>query len=241
MDRSKKLILISVISGLVISFAAYLTLPAFQASNIIVLGNPKMTPEEIESRRNILLEENTFLLDKQKIKEAFSSDPYIESVEISSKFPETAIFNIKKRQAVATVKFSGGFLVIDENGAVLESTQELSKIVKPLISGIEVTQVKLGEKLDIENQDIFGLIQSVISNVRSAKLLNNISQIEITGDSEILMTTPQGVNVLLGKGENLNEKMLILNQILIDLHEKKIYSGYIDMRYDGYPVYRRTK
>ena len=104
-----------------------------------------------------------------------------------------------------------------------------------------MTQVKLGEKLDIENQDIFGLIQSVISNVRSAKLLNNISQIEITGDSEILMTTPQGVNVLLGKGKNLNEKMLILNQILIDLHEKKIYSGYIDMRYDGYPVYRRTK
>lgn len=241
MDRSKKLILISVISGLVISFAAYLTLPAFQVSNIIVLGNSKMTPEEIESRLNILLEENTFLLDKQKIKEAFLSDPYIESVQISSKFPETAIFNIKKRQAVATVKFSGGFLVIDENGAVLESTQELSKIVKPLISGIEVTQVKLGEKLDIENQDIFGLIQSVISNVRSAKLLNNISQIEITGDSEILMTTPQGVNVLLGKGENLNEKMLILNQILIDLHEKKIYSGYIDMRYDGYPVYRRTK
>lgn len=241
MDRSKKLILISVISGLVISFAAYLTLPAFQVSNIIVLGNSKMTTEEIESRLNILLEENTFLLDKQKIKEAFLSDPYIESVQISSKFPETAIFNIKKRQAVATVKFSGGFLVIDENGAVLESTQELSKIVKPLISGIEVTQVKLGEKLDIENQDIFGLIQSVISNVRSAKLLNNISQIEITGDSEILMTTPQGVNVLLGKGENLNEKMLILNQILIDLHEKKIYSGYIDMRYDGYPVYRRTK
>ena len=241
MDRSKKLILISVISGLVISFAAYLTLPAFQVSNIIVLGNSKMTTEEIESRLNILLEKNTFLLDKQKIKEAFLSDPYIESVQISSKFPETAIFNIKKRQAVATVKFSGGFLVIDENGAVLESTQELSKIVKPLISGIEVTQVKLGEKLDIENQDIFGLIQSVISNVRSAKLLNNISQIEITGDSEILMTTPQGVNVLLGKGENLNEKMLILNQILIDLHEKKIYSGYIDMRYDGYPVYRRTK
>ena len=71
MDRSKKLILISVISGLVISFAAYLTLPAFQVSNIIVLGNSKMTPEEIESRLNILLEENTFLLDKQKIKEAF--------------------------------------------------------------------------------------------------------------------------------------------------------------------------
>ena len=241
MDRSKKLILISVISALVILFAAYLTLPAFQVSNIIVLGNSKMTPEEIESRLNILLDKNTFLLDKPKIKEVFSSDPYIESVEISSQFPETVIFNIKKRQAVATVKFSGGFLVIDENGAVLESTQELSKIVKPLISGIEVTQVKLGEKLDIENQDILGLIQSVISNVRSAKLLNNISQIEITGESEILMTTPQGVNVLLGKGENLNEKMLILNQILIDLHEKKIYSGYIDMRYDGYPVYRRTK
>ncbi|WP_028829013.1 cell division protein FtsQ/DivIB [Proteocatella sphenisci] len=238
---NKKIILISVVSGILLLLGIYFTSPYFHVNSIIILGNSKITTEEIESKLNVLLEENTFLTDKKKIKEIYTSDPYIESIEIKSKFPSTLIFNIKKRQAVATVKFSGGFLVIDENAAVLESTQELSKIVKPLISGIEVTQVRLGDKLDIENEDTFNLIHNIITNVRSAKLLNNISQIEISKESEIVMITPQGVNVLLGEGENLNNKMLILNQILIDLHEKKIYSGYIDMRYEGYPVYRRTK
>ena len=238
---NKKIILISVVSGILLLLGIYFTSPYFHVNSIIIFGNSKITTEEIESKLNVLLEENTFLTDKKKIKEIYTSDPYIESIEIKSKFPSTLIFNIKKRQAVATVKFSGGFLVIDENAAVLESTQELSKIVKPLISGIEVTQVRLGDKLDIENEDTFNLIHNIITNVRSAKLLNNISQIEISKESEIVMITPQGVNVLLGEGENLNNKMLILNQILIDLHEKKIYSGYIDMRYEGYPVYRRTK
>ena len=238
---NKKIILISVVSGILLLLGIYFTSPYFHVNSIIILGNSKITKEEIESKLNVLLEENTFLTDKKKIKEIYTSDPYIESIEIKSKFPSTLIFNIKKRQAVATVKFSGGFLVIDENAAVLESTQELSKIVKPLISGIEVTQVRLGDKLDIENEDTFNLIHNIITNVRSAKLLNNISQIEISKESEIVMITPQGVNVLLGEGENLNNKMLILNQILVDLHEKKIYSGYIDMRYEGYPVYRRTK
>jgi len=238
---NKKTILISVVSVIFLLLGIYATSPYFHINSIIVLGNSKITPEEIESKLNVLLDENTFLADKKKIKDIYISDPYIESIEIKSKFPSTLIFNIKKRQAVATVKFSGGFLIIDENAAVLESTQEISKTVKPLISGIEVTQVRLGDKLDIEDEDTFNLIHNIITNIRSAKLLNNISQIEITKESEIVMITPQGVNVLLGKGENLNKKMLILNQILIDLHEKKIYSGYIDMSYEGYPVYRRTK
>ena len=55
------------------------------------------------------------------------------------------------------------------------------------------------------------------------------------------MITPQGITVLLGEGKDMNQKMRVLNKILIDLFERKIYSGYVDMRYDAYPVYRSKK
>lgn len=238
-NRNK--IITGLIIGVLLLSGLYFISPEFHVKNIIVLGNSKIESEEIFSKFNIILEKNPFLVDKSKIKEIYTSDPYIESIEIKSKFPRTLIFNIDKRQAVATIKFSGGFLIIDEKGIVLESTQEMAKIVKPLINGITVSEVKIAEKLKVPDDETFELIQNIIFNIRSAKLLNNISQIEITDNNEILMVTPQGLNVLLGQGDNLNEKMLMLNQILINLFEKKLYTGYIDMRYDGYPVYRRTK
>lgn len=237
----KNKIILSIILGIIVILGIYFTVPGFYVKNIIVLGNSKIKSEEVFSKLNTVLEKNPFLIDKKSIEEIYMKDPYIESIDIKSKFPRTLIFNIDKRQSVATVKFSGGFLIIDENGTVLESTQEMSNIVKPLINGITVSEVKLGERLNLSKKDVFDLIQDIITNIRSAKLLNNISQIEITDGGEILMITPQGLNVLLGDGENLNEKMLMLNQILIDLYEKKLYTGYIDMRYDGYPVYRRVK
>ncbi|MGB5824273.1 MAG: cell division protein FtsQ/DivIB [Proteocatella sp.] len=237
----KKMIMIGLVLGVVLGLGIYFTSPGFYVKNIIVLGNSKIESEEVFSKLNTMLKKNAFLVDKKNIKEIYTKDPYIEYIEIKSKFPRTLIFNIDKRQAIATIKFSGGFLIIDESGTVLESTQEMSNIVKPLINGITVSEVKLGEKLKLPKNETFELINDIILNIRSAKLLNNISQIEITSNREIFMVTPQGLNVLLGYGNDLNEKMLMLNQILINLHEKKLYTGYIDMRYDGYPVYRRAK
>lgn len=236
-----KTIIICLIISLILCTILYISLPAFHVKNIVILGNSKIKSEEIFTKFNILLEKNPYLVEKRKIKEIYDNDPYIESIEINSKFPRTLIFNIKKRMPVATIKFSGGFVIIDENAVVLETTQEMSKIVKPLINGVTVKEVKLGEKLNINNKDVISTINEITNNIRSAKLINNISQIEISKESSIKMITPQGITVLIGNGNNLNEKMLMLNQILINLHERKIYTGTIDMRYDGYPVYRRVK
>ncbi len=236
---NKNKVIVYLVLGLISISILYLTLPVFHVKNIVVLENSKFKSEEIETKLNVLINKNPYLIDKKRIKQIYIGDPYIESIDIKSKFPRTLIFNIEKRQPVATIKFSGGFIIIDENATVLETTQEMSKIMKPLINGVTVKEVKLGEKLNISNKEILDTIKSITDNIRSAKLINNISQIEINKNRQIKMITPQGITVLLGSGENLNEKMLMLNQILINLHEKKLYKGVVDMRYDGYPVYRR--
>lgn len=236
---NKKQVVGILILGIISFTALYMSLPFFHVKEIIVLGNSKIKSEEIFTKLNVLLEKNPYLVEKDKIKDIYISDPYVEKIEIKSKFPRTLIFNIEKRQAVATIKFSGGFIIIDENAVALETTQEMSKITKPLINGVSVKEVKLGEPLNLSNKEIIKTINDITDNIRSAKLINNISQIEIDKNHEIKLTTPQGITVLLGNGKNLNEKMLMLNQILIDLHEKKLYTGIIDMRYEGYPVYRR--
>lgn len=228
------------ICALILICTSYFFMPIFYLENIIILGNSKYTEDEVRQMSGEPLEKNTYLINKKKIEENILKNPYVESVSVSSQFPDVLVYNITKRQSLATIKFSGGFIIIDDKGVVLEVKQEMQDIVKPLITGLEVEEVKLGDSIVVSKGAELETILDIISNIRSAKLLNNISQIDATNSSDLLLITPQGINVLLGKAENLNEKLLILNQILIDLHEKHIYSGYVDLRYDANPVYRKV-
>lgn len=236
---NKKNIFIAITVGLLLVIG-YLFLPIFHVKHIVVLGNSSIKENNIPDYTKVNLKKNIFLVKKSKIKEDFLTDPYIENISVKPKFPRTLIFNITERKPIATVKFKGGFAIIDDNTVILETTQDINKIVKPMISGIEPKDIIIGEKMKVEKGDIELGIE-IISNIKSAKLLNNISLIDISDPKDITMITPQGINVLIGEGKNLNETMLILNKILINLFERKIYSGYVDMRFDAYPVYRSKK
>lgn len=233
---TKRNILIA-IAVVVLMIVSYLFLPIFYVKHILILGNSDISVNELSSYTTQSLEKNTYLINKKKIEEEFLESPYIQSIKVSSKFPNKLIFNIIERNAVATVKFSGGFAILDDDGVVLETTPDMNNIKKPLISGIDVKELIVGEKVAEKNENI-KLGMQIVSNIKSARILNNISVIDISDLNNVYMITPQGINVLLGEGKDLNEKMLVLERILLNLHERGISSGYVDMRYDAYPVYR---
>ncbi len=232
---SKRNIFLGIIA-VVLILAGYLFLPVFHAKDIIILGNTDISAEDLPDYTQADFEKNIYLVSKKQIKEDFLQNPYIRSIEVRTQFPRTLILNITERKAVATVKFTGGFAIIDDKGAVLETTQDIARIVKPVIQGIEPTEVVIGKSLDPNGSLELGI--RIIANIQSAKLLNNISLVDISDLENIYMITPHGITVLIGNGEDLNEKMLVLNKILINLFERKIYTGYVDMRFDSYPVYR---
>lgn len=230
-------ILLICIIGIILS---YLFLPTFRMKNIEILGNSSYTDKNLFNLTKENFNKNIYLINKRKIRDDLLKSPYLKTVDIKPKFPNTLVFNIIERTPVATIKFSGGFAIIDDNAFVLETTSDIDKIKKPLISGIDIKNLVLGEKL-LQDDNKLDFSMKIISSIQSAKLLNNVSMIDISNLEDIKIITPQGINVLIGSGENLNENMLVLNKILINLFERGIYSGYIDMRFNSYPVYRSKK
>lgn len=223
------------------SLLLYLFFPAFHTKNIIVLGNSSIKESEVGTYSEESLDKNIYLVKARKIEADYRENPYIKSIQIQRKFPWTLIYQITERKAVASIKFTGGFAIIDDFGFVLKTTQDINDIVKPLVNGVKVKEIIVGEEIKTEDMENLKAGLDALSNVKSAQLLNNISQIDISDPKNMYMITPQGITVLLGEGKDLNEKMRVLNKILIDLFERQIYSGYVDMRYEAYPVYRSSK
>lgn len=216
----------------------YLFSGKFYARETIFLGQSNFKDSEILSFSEIDLSKNIYLIDIKKARENILKNPYIEDVVIKRKFPETLTFSVKQRIESATVPFLGGYAVIDSNGIVLRILQTQENIKKPLISGVEIDNVKIGEQIHFKDQKKANNFIEIISSASSIDMLINISYIDMEDFENIKMSTNTGIDILVGDMENLSYKLKILNKILIDLQEKAVISGTVDMRYDTDPFYR---
>lgn len=239
MYRNKiKTIVIIAISLMILSIGFYFLSPRFHLKDIILLGETQMTRDSLFEISGIHKNKNIYLMDTELARNRVLENPYIKDITIKRRFPATLIFSVNERKETGVVPFSGGFAIIDEEGYVLRMEQNLSNIQIPIISGIKTLEVKIGQRVPVEDEEQFTTVLSFISVSQNARLLESIYEINLSDLENITMTTNNGITVLLGDGNDINYKMLQLNQILLDLFTKGIRHGIIDMRFNSYPVYR---
>lgn len=236
-DKIKKSAIIFM-AVIVVSIIVYLVSPFFYFSNTIVLGETSFKEQELIDLSKVDMEKNIYLIDTKTAQANIKKNPYINEITIKRKFPKTLVFSVSERLPAAVLPLSAGFVVIDEEGNALKIEQDISGLSYPMISGISITKASLGEKIPVKDQEQFSFILKMLSYSQNARLLQSISDINLKNLDNIQMTTTSGIKVLLGDGEDMNYKMLLLNQILVDLYGKGVTAGTIDMRFQSNPVYR---
>lgn len=235
---NKKIFIVGMILFCVL-IGVYLYSPFFPLQNIEILGNNSFTVEQVVTKGEIDTTKNIYLISTRDIEKKLMEDPYVQKVRVRKNFPRSLSIEIYVRQPIATINFTGGFAMIDADCNILKIEQDFSNTVKPLITGIDVKELEVGTMLNIEDAKS-AMIVEIVKNVQSLGILQNLTQINIADINNISMLTTQGITVLLGDGENLNDRLLKLNQILVDLHTKGISTGYVDMRFNANPVYRAS-
>ncbi len=226
------------IALIVISVIIYLFSPLFYFSNIIILGETSFAQKELIELSKIDIKKSIYLIDTKTAQRNIKKNPYINEITIKRKFPKTLVFSVTERVSVAALPISAGFVIIDEEGNALKIEQDISGLSYPMISGIPINKASLGERIPVKDQEQFSFILKMLSYSQNARLLQSISDINLSHLDNIQMTTTSGIKVLLGDGEDMNYKMLLLNQILVDLYSKGVRTGTIDMRFKSNPVYR---
>ncbi|MGL5439204.1 MAG: cell division protein FtsQ/DivIB [Filifactoraceae bacterium] len=233
----QKKILVIFIMIFFIVLGIYLYSPFFPLRDIEIVGNSSFTAEQLVTKGEIDTTKNIYLINNSHIEKKIMEDSYVQKVRVKKKFPRSLLVEIYERKPVATINFQGGFALIDEDSNVLKIEQNFSGSVKPLIIGSDIKELKVGEKLNSDDRKL-GAIIKLVKNIQGLGIVQSITQISVAEPSDINLLTTQGITVLLGDGSDMNEKLLRLNQILVDLQTKGINSGYVDMRFDAYPVYR---
>lgn len=208
----KTILLIALIVGAIVFF---LTSPVFNISNIKIVGNEKISIEEIEGLSQIEIGQNTYKIVKSKVIENIKQNPYIKTVAIKRSLPNTIIITVTERHAKYQLEYGSAYIYMDSQGYLLEVSE--NKLELPIITGLETEDINLQPGKRLEQSDLQKL--DVVLKITEAAQINEISslvtKIDISDKSDYKMILEsEQKTVHLGDSTDINDRMFMVKLII---------------------------
>ena len=213
--------------------------PLFNIKSIVVTGNNKITQNAIISLSQVQLEENIYKINKYKVKQRIKENAYIEDVTIKRKLPSELQISIVERQATFMIEYGASFVYIDNQGYILEISE--NKLELPILQGIqtESAQFEAGKRLENEDLQKMNTVLKIMEIAENNDISNIITRIDIEDEEnyKIIFETKEKT-AYLGDNSNLNTKILTIKAIL---EKNEGIAGEIFVNMDlntNYPIFR---
>lgn len=214
-----------VLVGLIMAIVVYL--PIFTLQHVEVSGNQYLTQDDIMEIARIKTGQPIFQLETDAVTENLTHDLRIESATVRRRLPDTLEIAITERTPVASVATDYGYLDFDKQGKVIASYRTLKKVPIPLITGVTVHDLYVGDdNTDANIQNILSFLTKLDANT-----LNQISEINIANPEQIVAYTTSSVQIRLGNMERMDEKAKLTQDFIADLPNSKYPIDYVDFSY----------
>lgn len=225
--RLRKGILFLAISAAILGVVVYS--PLFTLRDIRVEGNVYLTKEDIMRASGLYLGEPLFQLQTDVVTRRLMQDLRIEEAVVRRSLPDKLDMIIKERKPVATVACEYGYLDLDRNGKIIDGYQSLKSMEIPMITGISVRDVYIGD--DIKDEYVKKII--LFLQRLDEESLSQISEVAIVGPDYLVAYTTKSVQIRLGATDRLEEKAELTMTFLKDLKTVKYPVEYVDFSYSA--------
>ncbi len=203
---TKWLMLFTIVIG---SVVYALLSPIFNVKKVEVIGNSKISSDEIVSLSGIGLEQNMFQYRKEDIIKRIKENAYIDTVKVSRRIPDTIQVVVAERKASFMMQFANAYAYISSQGYILEISNQ--KLDLPILVGFETQQenIQVGLRICTEDLEKLGDVLKIMEAATSNKLAQFITKINITDQNNYILTMQKKKKVVyLGDTSNLSTKML---------------------------------
>lgn len=234
----KWFILIMLLLGATLYF---LMCPLFNIREIKVVGNSKISTNEIISLSEININENIFRIHIGEVKEKIKQNAYIDSVKINRYLPSKIQIEVQERIATYMLEFASAFVYINNQGYILEISEQ--KLEVPIIVGYktELENIKPGNRLCEEDLEKLETVLKIVETATSYEIENTITKIDITDKKNYtLLLETEKKTVYLGDASNINTRILYLKEIL-EIEKGKEMLVFLNVDINNEKVYTREK
>lgn len=231
---SKITIIFSLLTmGLIFLFTIF-TGEYFYSKNTIIIGNNEIKEEKILSDLNISDNKNIFMYSIKDMKEKLLKNPYIKSVDIKRKLPNTFIVEIEEKIVSAVITNDESKFYIDKYGEIVEKTEKNDTNVLVIKAQYDIIKGNINyEKLEYSEK-----IPYIIECIYNENLQNKINFIDLKEKDTIKIITKDDLEIFLSSDNNISYNISMISSILVDLQSQNKKSGTLDLR-NGYALYKK--
>lgn len=224
------LLVIFLCAGIILALTIF-----FNISEITVTGDAVYSSEEVIAKSEVNIGDNLIFISKSKINEKISTElPYVDSVKIKRHLPTKLELVITKTEAVYAVVVNGYYVLLNEDGKVLEKDLEYIGENIILLNIGEIESVETGKPILAGANYLEKLMN--VRKVCIEKGLDEITSMDLSNLYDIKLVYQGRITLELGETnkENLPKK-IALGKAAIETQneENPQYHGTINLSVDG--------
>lgn len=216
--------------------------------NFELVGVSRYDERDIINASLLKRGDRLYTLDLDAVeKQILSECPYLESVEVSTRFPNTIRFSVEERTPQWYIELAGDYYVLDADLVVLTEVASAEMLVKEGVTKLtlpNVTRVMRGElpqfgMVDGERDETeIRKTLELISTVRRTTFKSRISELDLSNRFAITMVVDGSYHVNLGNMSSFEAKLGEVEIVLNSAELKQYPSGTIDVSlYPDQPTY----
>ena len=192
------LALVVICVGVILVFSVF-----FKINNVTISGDKVYSEKMIEDKSGIEIGSNLFIVSEEKLSEKLSKElPYIKSVTVERKLPDTIIINVTAAKEVAAITTENGFVLLDETGKVLDKNASILKENVAVLNNVKLKECVEGAQVVFTNEnknEVFVKLFEAIKNVDMQLLtevdLKDVNNVKIRYDDRITFEVGNLTNI----------------------------------------------
>lgn len=235
-QKMRRIAFFSFLALVAVLIVMFLT-PLFNIKNVEIVGNSRISNEEVVNTIGEIAGKNLFAYRKGKIKSRLNALPYTDKVTVRKKaFPPTIIIDIKECVPAFQAEYAGAYAVVDKYGKVLEQTADKLEGV-PVMEGVSITSAKTGEAVAFKDSETQKIIMSCIENMEKSGIIEGTTVISFADMTNITFNYQNRLDVICGTHIDFQRKLALFKEAVNSNKLTENSRGTINLSTTGKAIY----
>lgn len=193
-----------------------LTSPRFSLRTIEVRGGERVGAQQVKEQGGVALGGNLFALDTAQVERGMLENPWVSSVKVARKLPNTLEVTVTERQARAIAVLSGKLYLVSPSGEPFKPLAAKDPIDLPIITGLDATELARDRQNELTRLQ-YGL--EVLRQYERLGMSRSYVAQEVNlaaGGSVTLSVGKAGIMLNLGVGQ-LRQRLLMAERVVLEM------------------------
>ncbi len=224
-----------------VGLALVLTL-FFKIETVQVKGAKVYAQKEILEKSNIEIGDNLFSVSEKTLNEVLpKSLPFIKSVDVERKLPDTLIINVTATKEIAALEKGSGYILIDETGKILDKDGSNLREGVAVVSGVSPVKAEEGEKISLKTEELTNTFITALQSIKNSDF-KLVTELIMEKNGEVSMMYDDRIKVKLGSTVNIDKKIQRAKAAIDKENEINPYTeGVLDLKTEPYAYFSAGK